>query len=178
MPAVAPIPVDAHDELSRHLYEYGGMGQAGVTDTHVRRARHAYYAMLSHIDDRIGQILGALEASRLDSRHHRRHHRRPRQHAGRARSLGLAHLLRVGRTGASRVPLSCRICGEDGCRHPSRSSMCSRRLWSLPATRRLATSQVRWMAGASRMFCAETTRALHAMCWRSTAARACRRHGS
>ena len=67
MPAVAPIPVDAHDELSRHLHEYGGMGQAGVTDAHVRRARHAYYAMLSHIDDRIGQILGALEASRLDS---------------------------------------------------------------------------------------------------------------
>ena len=67
MPAVAPFPVDDHDELSRYLYEYGGMGQAGVTDDHVRRARHAYYAMLSHIDDRIGQILGALEASRLDT---------------------------------------------------------------------------------------------------------------
>lgn len=68
MPAVvAPIPVDDHDELSRHLHKYGGMGQAGVTDVHVRRARHAYYAMLSHIDDRIGQILGALEASRLDT---------------------------------------------------------------------------------------------------------------
>ena len=67
MPDVAPIPIDLYDELSRHLYEFGGMGRTDLRNEHVRRARHAYYAMLSHIDDRIGQILGALEATRLDS---------------------------------------------------------------------------------------------------------------
>ena len=67
MPDVAPIPIDLYDELSRHLYEFGGMGRTDLRNDHVRRARHAYYAMLSHIDDRIGQILGALEATRLDS---------------------------------------------------------------------------------------------------------------
>ena len=67
LPGVAPIPVDAYDAVSRHLYEFGGMGRTDLSDDHVRRARHAYYAMLSHIDDRVGQILGALEATRLDT---------------------------------------------------------------------------------------------------------------
>ncbi len=65
MPSVAPIPVERYDPVSRHLYEFGGMGQTDLSDEQVRRARHAYFAMLSHIDDRIGQIRSALEATRL-----------------------------------------------------------------------------------------------------------------
>ena len=65
MPSVAPIPVDEYDPVSRHLYEFSGMGRTDLSDDHVRRARHAYFAMLSHIDDRVGQILAALEATRF-----------------------------------------------------------------------------------------------------------------
>ena len=67
MPSVAPIPVDAYDDLSRHLYEFGGMDRRDLRDEHVRRARHAYFAMISHIDARIGEILAALEATRFGS---------------------------------------------------------------------------------------------------------------
>ena len=65
MPSVAPIPVDAYDEVSRHLYEFGGMDRTDLNDDQVRRARHAYFAMLSHIDARIGEILAVLEATRF-----------------------------------------------------------------------------------------------------------------
>ena len=65
MPSVAPIPVDEYDPVSRHLYEFSAMGRTDLSDDHVRRARHAYFAMLSHIDDRVGQILAALEATRF-----------------------------------------------------------------------------------------------------------------
>ena len=65
MPSVAPLPVEAHDEVSRSLYEFGGMDRTDLSEDQVRRARHAYFAMLSHIDARIGEILAALEATRL-----------------------------------------------------------------------------------------------------------------
>lgn len=66
LPSTPPIPIDEYDPLSREFFEYSGASRAPLTDDQVRRARHAYYAMVSHIDDRIGQIQGALEAAQLD----------------------------------------------------------------------------------------------------------------
>ena len=42
--------------------------QAGLTAEQIRRARHGYYAAISYLDERIGQVLGALRESGLEDR--------------------------------------------------------------------------------------------------------------
>lgn len=65
MPRVAPIPLDALDEHSRWLHYAHAQHEYEVTDAHVRNARHAYYGMISYVDDKVGRILDALEACEL-----------------------------------------------------------------------------------------------------------------
>lgn len=61
MPKVPPIPLDEQDEMSRWLHFAHGGDLQDVTDTDVRNARHAYYGMISYIDDKVGRIMGALD---------------------------------------------------------------------------------------------------------------------
>jgi choline-sulfatase len=42
--------------------------EAALTAEQIRRARHGYYAAVSYLDERIGQVLGALRESGLDER--------------------------------------------------------------------------------------------------------------
>jgi choline-sulfatase len=65
MPAVSPIPHDQLDPHSRRLYHVCAMDQYRQTEERVRNARHAYYAMISYIDDKVGQLLQALESTGL-----------------------------------------------------------------------------------------------------------------
>ena len=60
-PRVAPIPLERLDEHSRWLYHGHAQNLYQVTDEHVRNARHAYYGMVSYIDDKVGRILQTLE---------------------------------------------------------------------------------------------------------------------
>jgi len=64
-PRVAPIPLEALDEHSRWLYYAHGQNLHTVTDEHVRRARHAYYAMTSYMDDKVGRLLQVLDETGL-----------------------------------------------------------------------------------------------------------------
>ena len=43
-----------------------GIDEAGLTDEQVRTARHGYYAAISYVDERIGELLAALHDSGLD----------------------------------------------------------------------------------------------------------------
>ena len=43
-----------------------GVDAAGLTDAQVRRARHAYYAAISYLDDRIGEVLAGLRDAGLE----------------------------------------------------------------------------------------------------------------
>jgi len=61
MPKVAPIPLEELDEHSRWLHYAHAQHLYTVTDAHVRNARHAYYGMVSYIDDKVGRILLTLE---------------------------------------------------------------------------------------------------------------------
>jgi choline-sulfatase len=60
IPAVANEKLDPH---SRRLYEMSAMDDYVVTENDVRAARHGYYASISYIDDLIGKLLAALEAT-------------------------------------------------------------------------------------------------------------------
>jgi choline-sulfatase len=42
--------------------------EAGLTPEQIRRARHGYYAAISYLDERVGQVLGALRESGLEDR--------------------------------------------------------------------------------------------------------------
>jgi choline-sulfatase len=65
LPAVPPLPLDALDTHSRWLYYSHGRDRFTVTEDHVRNARHAYYGMISYVDDKVGRLLRTLEETRL-----------------------------------------------------------------------------------------------------------------
>jgi choline-sulfatase len=61
LPAVAPLPVDQLDPHSRRVREMCALEAYALTEAHVRNARHAYYGAISYVDDKVGQLLRALE---------------------------------------------------------------------------------------------------------------------
>lgn len=65
LPSVDPIPLDRQDPHSRRLLELCGINQYRITQEHVRNARHAYYGMISYIDDQVGKVLAALRAAQF-----------------------------------------------------------------------------------------------------------------
>ena len=65
LPAVGPIPRSQADPHSVRLRDMSGIDDAPLTDEQVRRARHGYYAAISYIDERIGDVLAALAESGL-----------------------------------------------------------------------------------------------------------------
>lgn len=65
MPTVPPIPVDQLDPHSQRLRHVCAMDQYQQTEARVRNARHAYYGMISYIDDKVGRLLHTLEATGL-----------------------------------------------------------------------------------------------------------------
>ena len=65
MPRVAFEPPAARDPHSRRMWELYDRGEYRITDEHVRTARHAYYAMTSHVDGLFGNLMAALDAAGL-----------------------------------------------------------------------------------------------------------------
>lgn len=66
MPAVSPIAPEEMDALSRWIHYAHGGDLDTVLDEHVRNARHAYYGMVSYIDDKVGSLMRALRESGQD----------------------------------------------------------------------------------------------------------------
>lgn len=63
-PPVTPeLPPEQRDPHTRRLYEAMDAPHFTVTDEHVRNARRAYCANLSYLDDKVGELLGTLEAT-------------------------------------------------------------------------------------------------------------------
>lgn len=63
MPAVSQLPYDQLDPHSQRLYHVSAMYDYAQTAERIRNARHAYYGMISYIDDKVGEILQTLEAT-------------------------------------------------------------------------------------------------------------------
>jgi choline-sulfatase len=66
LPAVAKIAIERADPHSRRLREMSGIDAEQLSDEQVRRARHAYYAAISYVDERIGTLLAELERAGLE----------------------------------------------------------------------------------------------------------------
>ncbi|HEU0247505.1 MAG TPA: choline-sulfatase [Gaiellaceae bacterium] len=61
-PARPPAELDAH---SLRLWKGSAMDEVEVTEDDVRAVRHGYYASLSYVDEKIGEVLAALGACGL-----------------------------------------------------------------------------------------------------------------
>jgi choline-sulfatase len=64
-PAVPAIPPSEADPHSLRLRQMIGIDEAALSDEQVRTARHAYYAAISYVDERIGELLAALDDAGL-----------------------------------------------------------------------------------------------------------------
>src|SRR4051794_32919013 len=65
MPEVPAIPREQADPHSLRLRDMIGSDERPLSGDEIRRARHGYYAAISYLDDRGGEVLEALEATGL-----------------------------------------------------------------------------------------------------------------
>ena len=61
MPKVGAIDPDQQDPHSRRIIDAVDSDNFEVTDAHIRNARHAYFANISYLDERMGEILETLD---------------------------------------------------------------------------------------------------------------------
>jgi len=64
-PAVAAIPFEAQDPHAQRLMQACDYTQFDITPENIRRARQGYLANISYVDDKIGEILDVLQATRM-----------------------------------------------------------------------------------------------------------------
>ena len=65
LPAVGPIPRAEADPHSVRLRDMVGVDEAELGEDEIRAARHGYYAGISYLDERIGEVLAALHETGL-----------------------------------------------------------------------------------------------------------------
>ena len=64
-PHISPIPFAQQDPHSRRLLLASDHANFAITADHVRRARRGYFANISYLDDKIGELLSVLERTRM-----------------------------------------------------------------------------------------------------------------
>ena len=62
-----PLAYADQDPHSKRLMDSCDWRSFDLTDEQVRRARHGYFANISYVDDKIGEILAVLEATRQEA---------------------------------------------------------------------------------------------------------------
>lgn len=65
MPSVPFIPYDKRDPWSQRYYKLIRQDEHIVSDEAIRVARHAYYGMISYVDDQVGRLLEVLQETGL-----------------------------------------------------------------------------------------------------------------
>ena len=66
-PATPPVLPEDMDPHSRRIMEASDRGRFQITPRMVRRARRAYFANVSYVDEMIGRVLGVLEDTRQEA---------------------------------------------------------------------------------------------------------------
>ncbi|WP_323765067.1 choline-sulfatase [Marinovum sp.] len=67
LPEVPALTYADHDPQSQRILDANDWRGFDITEDDIRRARRAYFANLSYLDDKIGEILEALEATRQEA---------------------------------------------------------------------------------------------------------------
>ena len=66
-PPVPPIPYDSMDPHSKRLMDACDWRSSEITPEMTRRARRGYFANITYVDEKIGEILAVLEATRQEA---------------------------------------------------------------------------------------------------------------
>ena len=66
-PEVGPIPYEDQDAHSQRILDANDRDNFKITDEHIMRARRAYFANISYLDEKVGDILQTLEDTRQDA---------------------------------------------------------------------------------------------------------------
>ena len=66
-PAIGPIPYAEQDPHSRRLLDANDHENFAVTPDDVRRARRAYFANVSYLDEKVGEVLQVLDDTRQEA---------------------------------------------------------------------------------------------------------------
>ena len=64
-PEIASWDFDQHDPHSKRLFIANDYENYQITETDIRRSRQAYFANISYLDEKIGEILKVLTKARM-----------------------------------------------------------------------------------------------------------------
>jgi len=64
-PEISAIPFEQQDDHSKRLFLANDYKNFDITPEDIRRSRRAYFANISYIDEKIGEIMEALEGGRM-----------------------------------------------------------------------------------------------------------------
>ncbi|WP_299150571.1 choline-sulfatase [uncultured Tateyamaria sp.] len=67
MPEVGPIAYEDQDPHSQRILDANDRDNFNITDKDIRRSRRAYFANISYLDDKIGEVMEALEGTRQEA---------------------------------------------------------------------------------------------------------------
>ena len=66
LPQVPAMAYEDHDAHSKRIFDANDWRSFEITDEDIRRSRRAYFANISYIDGKIGEVMDALEGTRQD----------------------------------------------------------------------------------------------------------------
>ncbi len=64
LPEVSAMAYEDHDPHSKRIFDANDWRSFDITEDHIRSARRAYFANISYLDDKVGDILQTLEDTR------------------------------------------------------------------------------------------------------------------
>ena len=67
LPEVPEISYEDHDAHSKRIFDANDWRNYDISETDIKRARRAYFANISYIDDKIGELIEALETTRQEA---------------------------------------------------------------------------------------------------------------
>ncbi len=67
LPPVPAMDYDDHDPHSKRIFDANNWREFDITEDDIKRSRRAYFANISYLDDKIGEILDTLERTRQEA---------------------------------------------------------------------------------------------------------------
>jgi choline-sulfatase len=67
LPEIPAMDYEDHDTHSKRIFDANDWRSVDITEDHIKRARRAYFANISYLDDKIGEVLEALETTKQEA---------------------------------------------------------------------------------------------------------------
>ncbi|WP_121631569.1 choline-sulfatase [Tropicibacter alexandrii] len=67
LPEVPAMAYEDHDPHAKRIFDANDWRNFDITEEDIRRSRRAYFANISYLDDKVGELLGVLEDTRQEA---------------------------------------------------------------------------------------------------------------